>query len=423
MELQIEYLTPEDLIPYAKNAKIHDREQIDQIKESIQQFGMNDPVAIWKGNIIIEGHGRLLACKELKLDKIPVIRLDHLSDQQRRAYCLAHNQLTMNTGFDLDLLKAELETLPDIDMAALGFEEYEEQPEEPEPEEDDYTPTVNENPRTKPGQIYKLGRHRLMCGDSTDPEQVKKLTAGQLADCLITDPPYNVDYVGKTKDALKIKNDKMEDNHFREFLVDAFTACNENMKAGAPFYIWHADSEGFNFRGACKDIGWNVRQCLIWNKNTMVLGRQDYQWKHEPCLYGWKEGAGHYFVDDRKQYTVYDDVKPENFKQMKKEELIELLEAIYADKISTTIIEEKKPAASEFHPTMKPLKLIGRLVKNSSRPDELILDTFGGSGSTLMVCEQLNRRCCTMELDPKYCDVIIDRWETYTGDKAELVKE
>lgn len=420
--MQIEYISPQELKAYDKNAKIHDRPQIEDIKNSIKAFGMNDPIAVWKDNVIIEGHGRLIACKELEMDAVPVIRLDHLTDQQRKAYCLAHNKLTMNTGFDLDLLQAELDSIVDFDMLNFGFFDEEQHPEEEkEVEEDEFEPQPLEEPKSRVGQVYKLGRHRLIVGDSTDQAVIDKLMDGAEADLLITDPPYNVDYTGKTKDALKIENDKMSDSHFRQFLVDALSACNKVMKPGAAFYIWHADSEGFNFRGACHDIGWTVRQCIIWNKNTMVLGRQDYQWKHEPCLYGWKEGAGHYFVDDRKQTTVLEDAKSLDFKSMKKPELIQLLEEIFADKISTSVLNEKKPAASEFHPTMKPLKLIGRLVKNSSKPEQNVLDSFGGSGSTLMVCEQLNRTCYTCELDPKYADVIIERWEQYTGEKAELV--
>lgn len=422
MNLQIEYISPQELKAYDKNAKIHDRPQIEDIKNSIKAFGMNDPIAVWKDNVIIEGHGRLIACKELEMEAVPVIRLDHLTDQQRKAYCLAHNKLTMNTGFDLDLLQAELDSIIDFDMLNFGFFDEEQHPEEEkEVEEDEFEPQPLEEPKSRVGQVYKLGRHRLIVGDSTDQAVIDKLMDGAEADLLITDPPYNLDYTGKTKDALKIKNDKMSDSHFRQFLVDALSACNKVMKPGAAFYIWHADSEGFNFRGACHDIGWTVRQCIIWNKNIMVLGRQDYQWKHEPCLYGWKEGAGHYFVDDRKQTTVLEDAKSLDFKSMKKPELIQLLEEIFADKISTSVLNEKKPAASEFHPTMKPLKLIGRLVKNSSKPGDKVLDSFGGSGSTLMVCEQLNRTCYTCELDPKYADVIIERWEQYTGEKAELV--
>ena len=228
-----------------------------------------------------------------------------------------------------------------------------------------------------------------MCGNSTLIDDVEKLMQGNLADMLITDPPYNVDYTGKTKDALKIQNDSMEDSQFRQFLTDAFTAADSVMKPGAVFYIWHADSEGYNFRGACKDTGWQVRECLIWMKNSMVLGRQDYQWKHEPCLYGWKEGASHLWASDRKQ---------------------------------TTILEFDKPTASKLHPTMKPIALFDYQIKNNTKGGDIVLDLFGGSGTTIMACEQNGRIAYSMELDPRYCDVIVKRWEDFTGKKAELLK-
>lgn len=266
------------------------------------------------------------------------------------------------------------------------------------------------------------GGHWLICGDSTKEETIRKVLAGQQADLLVTDPPYNVDYVGKTKDALKIENDKKSDSEFHKLLVDAFKAADSGMKPGAAFYIWHADSEGFNFRGACRDIGWQVRECLIWNKNTFVLGRQDYQWKHEPCLYGWKDGAAHYFIDDRTQATVLED-KGLDIDHMKKDEMKALLHDLLEEKISTTVIEENKPARSEEHPTMKPLKLLARQIKNSSRPGENVLDIFGGSGSTLIACEQLGRHCFMVELDPRYCDVIIKRWEDFTGQQAEKIND
>lgn len=237
---------------------------------------------------------------------------------------------------------------------------------------------------------------------------------------LLTDPPYNVNYEGST--GMKIKNDNMADADFQRFLVDAFDTANENMREGAAFYIWHADSEGYNFREACCTAGWTIRQCLIWNKNALVMGRQDYQWKHEPCLYGWKDGAGHYFIDSRKETTVIEDQKP-NIKKMKKEEMAKLLEEIFSDKVSTTIINEDKPLVNDMHPTMKPIKLMARLIKNSSQKEETVLDIFGGSGSTLIACEQLDRTCCMMEYDPKYVDVIIDRWEQFTGEKAVLIDE
>ena len=240
-----------------------------------------------------------------------------------------------------------------------------------------------------------------------------------MIDLLVTDPPYNVDYEGSND--LKIMNDNMESAKFRAFLIAAFKNAAAAMKEGAAFYIWHGDNERCNFQGAAEDSGLTVKQCLVWNKNQFTLGRQDYQWKHEPCLYGWKEGAAHYFIDDRTQATVIED-KGIEFKKMKKEELIKLLEDIFADRISTTIINEDKPARSELHPTMKPIKLIARLIKNSSRYNDKVLDPFGGSGSTLIACEQLNRKCYMMELDPKYCDVIVKRWEEYTGKKAQRLK-
>jgi len=254
--------------------------------------------------------------------------------------------------------------------------------------DEDEVPKVPEEPKTKTGDIYKLGRHRLMCGDSTSIDAVEKLMDGSLVDILITDPPYNVAYEGKTKDALKIQNDSMGDDQFRQFLRDAFVSADSVMKQGAVFYIWHADSEGFNFRGACKDAGWKVRQCLIWNKDTMVMGRQDYHWKHEPCLYGWKDGAGHLWAADRKQVTI---------------------------------ISCKRPKRNDIHPTMKPVELIEYQLLNNTKGADIVLDLFGGSGSTLIAAEKNGRVARLMELDPKYCDVIVKRWEDFTGQKAELV--
>ena len=290
----------DEIRPYEKNARKHADEDVSVIMRSIEEFGFNDPIGIWgPQNIIVEGHGRLMAAKKLGMKEVPCIRLDDLSDEQRRAYALAHNRTAELSVWDPDLLPLELEDLPNYDMTEFGFTSpAEEDPEEAR--EDEYDGSVPEQPRSKLGDLYQLGRHRLLCGDATMIDQVMRLMDGQLADLLITDPPYNVDYVGKTKDSLKIQNDNMEDEKFRGFLRDSFLSADMVMKPGAVFYIWHADSEGYNFRGACTDIGWKVRQCLIWNKNSMVMGRQDYQWKHEPCLYGWKDGAGHLWASDRR---------------------------------------------------------------------------------------------------------------------------
>lgn len=357
---------------------------------SIEEFGFNDPIGIWgPQNVIVEGHGRLMAAKKLGMKQVPCIRLDDLTDEQRRAYALAHNRTAELSVWDPDLLPLELEDLPSYDMTEFGFASPAEEDAD-EAKEDDYDGSVPEQPRSKLGDLYQLGRHRLLCGDATMIDHVTRLMDGQLADLFITDPPYNVDYTGKTKDNLKIQNDKMENDKFREFLRDSFLSADMVMKPGAVFYIWHADSEGYNFRGACADIGWKVRQCLIWNKNSMVMGRQDYQWKHEPCLYGWKDGAGHLWASDRRQVTVLDF---------------------------------NRPNVNDLHPTMKPIGLFDYQIKNNTKGGDIVLDLFGGSGTTIMACEQNGRSAYTMELDPRYVDVIVDRWERLTGKKAELIQE
>ena len=273
----------EELNPYENNAKLHPKEQIDQIVRSMEEFGNNDPIAIDENNGIIEGHGRLLALKQMGEKEVPVIRLKHLTDEQKRAYILAHNQLTLNTGFDEEILAAELESIVGIDMADFGFDldvvDVVEELTDVE-EDSDFDVTPPKEPKSKPGDLYQLGNHRLLCGDSTSLDDVAKLMGGEQADMLLTDPPYNVAYEGATEDKLTIQNDDMEDEDFRQFLRDVYASADSAMKPGASFYIWHADSEGYNFRGAAHDVGWTIRQCLIWNKNTLVLGRQDYHWKH-----------------------------------------------------------------------------------------------------------------------------------------------
>ena len=388
---ELVWLKLNEIEPYNKNPRKNDK-AIPLVAESIKEFGFKQPMVLDKNYVIICGHTRYSAARKLHLEEVPCIIADDLTDEQVRALRLADNKVSEASEWDLDLLSEELNSILDIDMDAFGFEDVlDELDDLIDAEEDDFTPELPEEPKSKLGQIYQLGRHRLMCGDSTDSSQVLDLVGGAgVVDLLLTDPPYNVDYVGKTKDTLKIENDHMEDSNFRQFLVDAFTAANEAMKPGAVFYIWHADSEGYNFRGACRDVGWNVRQCIIWNKNSMVMGRQDYQWKHEPCLYGWKEGAGHLWASDRKQ---------------------------------TTVIDMPRPTKSELHPTMKPIPLFDYQIKNNTKGGDLVLDLFGGSGTTIMACEQNGRNACVMEYDPRYVDVIIERWEQYTGKKAVLLTE
>jgi site-specific DNA-methyltransferase (adenine-specific) len=392
--MQIEKRLLADLIPYINNSRKHSDDQVSQIAASIKEFGWTNPILVDGDNGIIAGHGRIMAAKKLGMTEVPVIELAHLSKEQRKALIIADNKLALNSDWDTNLLSIELADLQELgfDLNLTGFNADELanllQPEQVDGLTDENEiPPVPEEPKTKLGDIYQLGDHRLMCGDSTSIEAVEKLTEG-LVDILVTDPPYNVDYTGKTKDALKIQNDSMDDSTFRQFLRDAFTAADVVMKPGAVFYIWHADSEGYNFRGACKDAGWQVRQCLIWQKDTMVMGRQDYHWKHEPCLYGWKDGAAHLWATDRKQ---------------------------------TTLIVCKRPTKNDLHPTMKPVELMEYQILNNTKGMDIVLDLFGGSGSTLMACEKIGRKARLMELDPKYCDVIVKRWEDFTGRKAELV--
>jgi len=391
--MQIQEVAVEALIPYAKNSRTHSDAQVAQIAASIKEFGWTNPILVDGTKGIIAGHGRLMAARKLGINKVPVIELKDMTESQKKAYVIADNQLAMNAGWDIDLLKIEVADLEEdgFDLELLGFDsKMLDSLLEPEVSEgltdEDAVPEVPKEPKTKLGDVYILGEHRLMCGDSTSIDAVETLTDG-LVDILVTDPPYNVAYEGKTKDALTIQNDSMGDDAFRQFLRDAFVAADAVMKQGAVFYIWHADSEGYNFRGACKDAGWKVRQCLIWAKDSMVMGRQDYHWKHEPCLYGWKEGASHLWAADRKQ---------------------------------TTIIECKRPRVNDIHPTMKPVELMEYQILNNTKGQDVVLDLFGGSGSTLIACEKTGRKARLMELDPKYCDVIVKRWEDFTGKKAEL---
>ena len=706
LNLQIEYLDPNELKPYKKNARKHAKYDIDEIIKSINDCGFSDPIGIWgKDNLIVEGHGRQLAAIQMGMTKVPCIRLDHMTDAERKEYAIRHNRTAELSEWDVEILKQEIADLQldDIDLSDLNFDFLQDEDDLKENGEviEDEPVDPPKEPVAKLGDIYLLGKNRLMCGDSTKAEDVYKLMDGNQADLLLTDPPYNVNYQGGTKDALKIMNDSMEDGAFRAFLTDAFVNADQVMNPGAAYYIWHADSEGLNFRCAVRNAGWTLRQTLIWVKNSLVLGRQDYQWKHEPCaipgsmvwtpegekpieelkdgdrvisfdptqgvvkgykegyevktahrhysgkiygvtsgnkqtwvtnnhrftvkfnpdcankwctyimvnndgwwrvgctrtydarqfglkgrihtekataawildthknradaqmmeqyistkygipytywtvqeergihpsdtarskeniewlykkldleemrkkaeeclsdfgrsidyplitketgasrfsrrattkinacniipdlmmvpipyrtyngtrtfewaaidevptkdydgdvyslavekyehyvqdgiithncLYGWKNGT-HYFTDDRTETTVIDDKI--DLKKLKKEEMLAMLQEIFSDKTPTTVIYEDKPLVNDIHPTMKPIRLMARLIRNSTRPGQKVLDIFGGSGSTMIACEQLERECFTMELDPRYVDAMIARWEKLTGRKA-----
>jgi len=380
-----------DLVPYDRNPRKNDG-AVDAVSESIDQVGYITPIVIDENRQILAGETRCKALKKRGVVRDKVLQVIGLTEEQKKKYRLLDNKVGEIAEWDLELLAGELEAV-DFDGFDFGFDDLmadfaPEDHEGGQAEEDGYEPELPETPTAKRGDIWQLGRHRLMCGDSTDAGDVGRLMGGRLADLLLTDPPYNVNYEGGT--GLTIQNDNMEDAEFRKFLRDAFRCADGAMKPGAAFYIWHADSEGYNFRGACHDIGWQVRQCLIWNKNALVLGRQDYQWKHEPCLYGWKGGAAHTWLNDRAQ---------------------------------TTVMDCDRPSKSDIHPTMKPISLFDYQIRNSCPVGGVVLDLFNGSGTTIMACEQNGRSACAMELDPGYVDAAIDRWEKFTGERAVLLNE
>ena len=379
-KLKIVYKRVDEIIPYVNNPRKISQNAIDNVASSIKNFGFKVPIIIDKDNEIVAGHTRILAAKKLGMEEVPCIVADDLTDTQVKAFRIADNKTAEFSEWDFDLLEVELEGLGDeftgFDIDELGelFND------DTEVIEDDFDEEPPEEPISKRGDIWLLGRHRLMCGDSTSEDDVATLMDGNKADMYLTDPPYNVNYTGGTKDKLTIQNDNLEDSEFRKFLSDAFVAADKVMKPGAVFYIWHADTEGYNFRGACIDTGWQVRQCLIWNKNTMVMGRQDYQWKHEPCLYGWKDGAGHLWNSDRKQ---------------------------------TTVLDFQRPTRNGEHPTMKPVALFDYLIRNNTKGQDIVLDSFMGSGTTIIACEQNGRIAYGLEIDPKYVDVIVNRYISF----------
>lgn len=387
----------EELIPYARNARTHSQAQITQIAASIKEFGFLAPVVIDEDNTILCGHGRFYAAQKLGLKKIPCVKESHLTEAQKRAYIIADNKLSINAGWDDELLAVELSDLQGegIDLSITGFDEKEladlfDDKSKSDVEDDGYdlSAALEKAAFVQRGDIWTVGRHRLMCGDATSADDVAALMGGKRANLLLTDPPYGVSF--KSSSGLTIQNDSIKDEDFYSFLKSAFSAAVDCLEKGAAAYIFHADTEGLNFRRAFVDAGFHLAGCCIWVKDSLVLGRSDYQWQHEPVLYGFLQNGKHSWYSDRKQTTIWNFAKP------------------------------KKNAN---HPTSKPLDLLSYPIQNSSQENAIVLDTFGGSGSTLMACELTNRICYTMELDEKYASVILRRYVDDTGRPDDVFVE
>lgn len=405
------------LKPDPNNARKHGKRNLDAICDSLSKFGQRRALVVTSDMLVIAGNGTLEAAKRLGWDKIAVTVCPQDWDYDTaRAYALADNRTAELASWDEAILEASVNELQASgwDMAGLGFQEVLAAGELDVIE--DIAPEPPVEPTTKPGEVRELGEHRLLCGDSTAKTDMKTLMAGQSASAIFTDPPYNVAYVGGTKDRLTIDNDDMSEADFGTFLRSAYDRMFEHTKPGAPVYVCHPDAGASTFRDAFIEAGFLLKQCLIWVKNAFVLGRQDYNWQHEPILYGWKPGAAHPWFGTFNRSTVLDDETP--LAEMKKADLVKMLEAAFS---TSTIIREDRPQRSAEHPTMKPVRLVARVLQNSTRDQDIVLDPFGGSGSTLIAAEQMGRRSFTMELDPRYCDVIVERWERLTGHKATLV--
>lgn len=371
----------EKLVPYVNNARTHNASQIMKLRSSLREFGFINPVIIDRDYNIIAGHGRVMAAKEEKIDKVPCVFVDYLTEAQKKAYILADNRMAMDAGWDEQLLKVEIESLQaeNFDVSLTGFDEKElsdlfDSEKDAKDDNFDVDKELQKPTVTKAGDVWLLGAHKLICGDSTKEETYKMLMGEQKANLVVTDPPYNVNYQGS---AGKIKNDNLKNDQFYRFLLAAFTCMEKAMADDASIYVFHADTEGLNFRKAFSDAGFYLSGTCIWKKQSLVLGRSPYQWQHEPCLFGWKKNGRHQWYSDRKQ---------------------------------TTIWEFDKPKKNGDHPTMKPVPLIAYPIRNSSMTNCIVLDPFGGSGSTLIACEQTGRICRTIELDEKYCDVIVKRY-------------
>lgn len=407
------------LTEFQGNLKLRDDADFEKIEKSIKKHGFSFPFFVWKKgkiNYCLDGHGRIGALQRMvargeKLPELPVVYVKCKDEAEAKELLLKLN--SQYGHMTADSVREFLGDLQ-IDLSDLALPEGTldlSLKQEEETKGDDEAPEVDQEaePDSKPGHVYQLGPHRLIVGDSTKIEDIEKLMDGAKADLIITDPPYNVDYEGS--DGKKIQNDHMADNSFLNFLTDAFTAMFRVLKNGGAYYIWHADSEGYNFRSAVKKAGGIVRQCIIWVKNSLVLGRQDYQWRHEPCLYGWKDGKGHYWEGRRDLSTVFDETR-KDWRKMNKEELLAELKRV-DNEIKTTVVYEDKPARNAEHPTMKPVRLFERLIRNSSKEEDIVLDPFAGSGTTVIACAKSGRIARVVEFDPKYADVIRKRWTAW----------
>ena len=390
---EMQLISIDRLIPYVNNARTHSAEQIIKLRSSLREFGFVNPIIIDREFNVIAGHGRLMAAKEEGINEVPCVFADFLSESQKKAYILADNRMAMDAGWDEELLKIEMEELQNIgyDLGYTGFDEKELadlfgiNDNEVKDDEFDLTAALEKASFVEKGDVWFIGKHKLMCGDATSSEDVAKLMEDKKANLILTDPPYNVAF--KSSDGLTIQNDSMKNNDFYEFLFSSFKNMAEHLENGGAAYIFHADTEGLNFRKAFINAGFHLAGCCIWVKDSLVLGRSDYQWQHEPVLYGFMQNGKHPWYSDRKQTTIW------NF---------------------------NKPKKNSNHPTSKPLDLLAYPINNSTQANAIVIDTFGGSGSTLMVCEQMNRICYTMELDEKYASVILRRYVEDTNDSENV---
>lgn len=393
MEKEMQYYLADvsELIPYVRNARTHSEVQVSQIAASIREFGFLSPILVAEDNTILAGHGRLAAALKLGLKKVPCVKENHLTETQKRAYIIADNKLSLNAGWDNELLAVELSELEgaDFNLDLLGFDEAElssifDADKDVSDDDFDVEKELEEPCFSKTGDIWTLGKHRIICGDATKLETYKTLLENTKVNLVVTDPPYNVNYEGS---AGKIKNDNMENDKFYQFLFNSFANMEQAMADDASIYVFHADTEGLNFRKAFQDAGFYLSGCCIWKKPSLVLGRSPYQWQHEPCLYGWKKKGKHKWYAGRKETSVW---------------------------------EFEKSKKNADHPTMKPIALLAYPIKNSSMTNSLVLDPFAGSGSTLIACEQTGRICYAIELDEKYCDVIVKRYIEQVGNDKSV---